>query len=84
MNTRAVDCESAIRLLAEYLDRELGDAESATVRAHLARCRSCYSRAEFERRLKASLSGLQNEAVRPALEWRIRKMIETFEPRSKE
>lgn len=71
-------CEEALRLLALYIDDELGAGEHAAVDEHLGRCRSCYSRAEFERRLKAELGQLRREPVRPAFEQRVRRLISQF------
>ncbi len=68
---RAIDCEEALRRLAEYLDHELGDLSQAEVEQHLEICRSCYSRAEFERALRARLRELDQEPVDPAFESRI-------------
>lgn len=74
-----IPCEEAIRLLATYLDGELGGMDERHVREHLHACRSCYSRAEFERRLKGSLAELRGEPVEPGFEKRIRTMIQGFQ-----
>ncbi|MGH7539377.1 MAG: anti-sigma factor family protein [Gemmatimonadota bacterium] len=71
-------CEEAIRLLAEYLDGGLGDEHGVGLRRHLEACRSCWSRAEFERRLRAQLAGLRRREVTPAFERRIRTLIRRF------
>jgi anti-sigma factor (TIGR02949 family) len=76
--TRTIDCEKALRLLAEYLDSELDHASAAEVERHLETCRSCYSRAEFERRLKARLSDVRHAPVGPSLEQGIRSLIRRF------
>lgn len=68
-------CEDALRLLAQYLDRELSDGDHAEVEQHLHTCRSCFSRAEFERRLKGELAGLGTTDVPPALQDRIRALL---------
>jgi anti-sigma factor (TIGR02949 family) len=68
-------CEDALRLLAQYLDRELEDGEYAEVERHLHTCRSCFSHAEFERRLKGELSALRASDVPPALQHRIRTLL---------
>jgi anti-sigma factor (TIGR02949 family) len=68
---RVVDCETALRRLAEYLDRELDAATGAEMEKHLSACRSCGSRAEFERGLKAKLQELRDAPVDPAFEARI-------------
>lgn len=71
-------CEDALRLLAAHLDGELDSATDSEVERHLARCRSCYSRAEFERRLKASVAALAHEPVRSELSDRIQAVIRRF------
>lgn len=69
-------CEDALRLLAQYIDRELNDHDHTEVERHLHTCRSCFSRAEFERRLKGELAGLGAAEVPSALEQRIRALLE--------
>ncbi len=73
-----INCEEALRLLAVYLDGELHGAEHASVEDHLKTCRSCFSRGEFERRLKAELSHLGRGDVRPAFEQHIRQLLTQF------
>jgi anti-sigma factor (TIGR02949 family) len=75
---RTIECEEALRRLAEYLDHELGRVPAAEVQQHLERCRSCYSRAEFERGLKSRLSELRREPVDPEFENRICEMARGF------
>jgi anti-sigma factor (TIGR02949 family) len=75
---RVIDCEEALRRLVEYLDAELhGDAQRE-MEQHLERCRSCFSRVEFEKRLKACTAELRHETVSPDLERRIRTLLDTF------
>jgi anti-sigma factor (TIGR02949 family) len=45
------DCESVVRALWDYLDRELDDAGMAAIDAHLAECEHCLAHAAFERHL---------------------------------
>lgn len=78
MTDRVLDCREAIRLLAAYLDGELDEVDHGLVERHLDICRDCYSRAEFERRLKAQLEGLGRQPVEPSFEHRIRGMIRRF------
>ena len=70
-------CEDALRLLAMYLDRELETGEHAAVEHHLATCRSCFSRAEFERRLKSELAALRDTDVPATLAERIRRLADS-------
>ena len=74
----ALTCDEAIRRLALYLDGELGRASSGELEDHLRRCRSCYSRHEFEKGLKAHLARLGREPVRPEFEDRIRGLVSRF------
>jgi anti-sigma factor (TIGR02949 family) len=76
-DSRPIDCEQVVRLLFAYLDGEIGDEQRRDVDHHLARCRSCFSRAEFEKRLRSHLLELGHGAVSPELEQRIRSLIGT-------
>lgn len=76
--TEIRSCEDALRLLAAHLDRELDASTGAELERHLDRCRSCYSRAEFEKRLKERIADLAREPVRPELAGRIDRLIRSF------
>ena len=73
-----IGCEEALRRLAEFIDCELSGSEQDSVERHLRTCRSCYSRMEFESRLKQRLSALSGDDVPAKSRDRIRKLIEGF------
>ena len=73
---RFLDCEEVLRVIFAYVDGELAAMDHARVEAHLERCRGCFSRAEFERRLKGHMASLASERVTPAFEHRIRSLID--------
>ena len=73
-------CEEAMRSLAAYLDDELAVGEQQSVRRHLEVCCSCYSRAEFERRLKFEVGKLRKDEVPVGFEQRIRRLLQSFVP----
>jgi anti-sigma factor (TIGR02949 family) len=75
-----ISCEEALRRLFEALDHELADESRREFERHLAHCRSCFSRFEFETRLKAHLAQLGSAPVRAELHQRIRAVLDTFEP----
>ena len=77
------NCEDALRVLAEHLDGELEPEAGAQLERHLAKCRSCYSRAEFEKRLKAQVAQLADEPVEPKLAGRVQSMIRKFKVSTK-
>jgi anti-sigma factor (TIGR02949 family) len=71
------DCEQALRRLFDFLDHELEDGERDAMQRHLSTCRSCFSRADFERRLKAKLGELRQEPA-PSAGERIKRLLESF------
>ncbi|MFL5495132.1 MAG: anti-sigma factor family protein [Gemmatimonadales bacterium] len=77
-NPMPITCEEALRLLAAYLDEELHAGEHECVERHLELCRGCYSRAEFERRLKAEINRLGREDIPPSFEQRVRRLLDSF------
>lgn len=73
-----IDCDEALRRLAEYLDAELDALAGEELERHLHTCRSCYSRADFERRLRSRLRELRHTPVDPAFEDRICEVTRHF------
>jgi anti-sigma factor (TIGR02949 family) len=76
--TDDVGCEQALKRLLEFIDRELSESDHDSVERHLRTCRSCYSRMEFERRLKQRLSALSADDVPVKSRDRIRALIKGF------
>jgi mycothiol system anti-sigma-R factor len=76
--TRTIDCEEALHRLLDYLDAELRGESLYELEQHLDRCRSCFSRFEFERRLKAHVAELGSEPVPAELHDRIRRVLDSF------
>jgi mycothiol system anti-sigma-R factor len=74
-----MDCESALRDLSRYLDKELSEGPTAELEQHLQECRHCFSMAEFEQRLRAIIRrSCASEQVPPELEQRLRKLLRSF------
>jgi anti-sigma factor (TIGR02949 family) len=71
-------CERALTRLLEFIDHELADGEHDSVERHLRTCRSCFSRMEFESRLKERVSALSTEEVPSASRERVRNLIKRF------
>ena len=76
--TRTIDCEEALPRLLDFLDAELHGESLRELEQHLERCRSCFSRFEFEKRLKGHIAALGNEPVPAELQHRIRKVLDNF------
>jgi anti-sigma factor (TIGR02949 family) len=75
---KIIGCEEALAHLLEYLDRELGAGTQHQVEHHLDVCKSCFSRAEFERRLKAKLRETGRQPVGEAFQERIKTLLRRF------
>jgi anti-sigma factor (TIGR02949 family) len=73
-----MDCEQALRQILEYVDHELGEQENKLLEQHLHTCKSCFSRMEFERRLKAKVGALREDEVPSPLSERIKGLLKSF------
>lgn len=73
-----IGCEEALRRLLEFIDGELPAGEEGAVERHLRTCRSCFSRLEFEGRLKQRLSALASDEAPAAARDRIRELMKGF------
>ena len=73
--TDNISCEEALRRLFDYLDRELDAHAHGEVEQHLHRCRSCFSRAEFERRLKERLREASQAQAPRRLQARVKRLL---------
>lgn len=73
--TQDLDCEEVIERLLEFLDRELDDKTERALTRHIETCRGCFSRAEFERKLRARVSEVGEVKAPESLRRRIRAMV---------
>jgi anti-sigma factor (TIGR02949 family) len=73
-----INCEEALKQILAFIDHELADGEREGVERHLQACRSCFSRAEFERQLKDKLRGLASDDTPDKARDRIKALIQTF------
>lgn len=78
MTRHDIDCEQALRRLFDFLDHELADDERDAVERHLQTCRSCFSRADFERRLKDKLRELRDAEPAQTASERIKALVRSF------
>ena len=78
MSRPTVNCEEVLKHLVAYLDRETDAQTTAEIELHLAECRACFSRAEFEKLLNAELRAAGNRAAPERLRARIRKLVDEF------
>ncbi len=73
-----ITCEQALAIIFELIDHELRGDERKVMEAHLETCKSCFSRAEFERRLKEKLTGLRDTRPNVRMRGRIEKLLKAI------
>lgn len=76
--TRALNCDEVITKLLEFLDRELDPETEQDMARHLEECRACFTRAEFERRLRAKVMEAGEVEAPARLRRRVRALMEHF------
>lgn len=78
MRTKRLRCEEVIERLFDYLDRELDQYEAADIEEHLLHCRDCFSRAEFERLLRAKLAASASHPAPRRLQRRVSDLLDNY------
>lgn len=73
-----IRCEEVIEQLFRYLDREVDEDLDERIHHHLSRCRDCFSRAEFERRLRARVQEAAQTRAPERLHHRLRRVMKSF------
>jgi anti-sigma factor (TIGR02949 family) len=79
MTQRELSCEEVIERLFDYLDRALDHQQAADIERHLARCRDCFTRAEFEKRLRARVEAAGTVKAPPRLRRRVQQLLDRFD-----
>lgn len=75
---RELSCEEVIARLFEFLDHELDDTAERDIEHHLELCRGCFSRAEFERRLRARIAETGQARAPDSLRQRVRLLVSKY------
>lgn len=78
MTEKEIDCELALKQILEYVDHELDANKLAAMEHHLHTCKSCFSRMEFERRLKQKVGELREQKASSSVNKRIKGLLDSF------
>ena len=70
-----IDCEEALKRLFEYIDHELDGCRHEEMDDHISKCLSCYSRLEFEQKLRQHFKLATGEKATDVLHDKITKLI---------
>lgn len=73
-----ISCDDVLAHLVEFLNGEVDEKKKAEIDLHLETCRSCYSRADFERVLKKRLQDANTQDVPDRLKNRINRLLDDF------
>lgn len=73
-----ISCEEVIKELFAYLDHEVDEGLSERIEHHLERCRDCFSRADFEKKLRDCLKQSTEASAPDRLRQRIHQAIKNF------
>jgi len=72
-----IDCEEAIKRLMDYIDDYLKTNRKTELEKHLASCRSCMDRYEFQKRIKTKISSLVNTSD-SAISGNLRRLLDSL------
>lgn len=75
MASHEINCEQVIETLFDFLHRELDEAAEREMERHLHLCRACFSRAEFERRLRVRVAQAAEIQAPETLRRRVRDLL---------
>jgi anti-sigma factor (TIGR02949 family) len=78
MIRREIDCEQALQRIFDFIDHELDESDHAAMHRHLEACKSCFSRMEFEQRLKEKLGQLRDEPPTEKVTERVKGLLRSF------
>lgn len=74
-----MNCEQVVEHLWPFLDGELDAGTSGELTRHLDECRRCFTRTEFERRVKAMVRrSCECDQPPSDLQERMRKVLRSF------
>ena len=76
--TSKLTCEDVLEHLFSYLDQEVDEEMHTDIEHHLQQCRECYSRADFEQRLKQRIADTGESEAPEKLRRRIKTIIDRF------
>ena len=69
-------CESVVRLLVEYLERQLPPDVHADLERHMAKCPRCVTQLKTYESTVSLLRSIKEEDLPPELRWTLKSFIE--------
>lgn len=76
--TQKLSCEEVLSKLYAYLDQEVDALTEEQIDAHVRGCRECFSRADFEKRLRNKVASTAEVEVPEDVRKRLESLIKRF------
>lgn len=76
--TKEINCAEALEQVFDFLDQSLGQHKHEEMEHHISRCRSCFSRVDFEKKLKARLNDSGEQAAPESLHNKINSLLKKY------
>ncbi len=73
-----ITCNQAMAMLFKYLDDELNDVSEADIKQHVHDCRECFSRVDFEEKLRDKVRQSAQSRVPADIQKRLKNLISSF------
>lgn len=76
--TKEINCTEALKQVFDFLDQSLGEHKHEEMEHHISRCRSCFSRVEFEKKLKERLNDSGKQEAPESLHNKINGLLDKY------
>ena len=76
MGERSRHCENIVRLLVEFLERQLPPEVHADLERHLARCPQCLAQLKTYASTVSLLRSLREQDLPPELRWTLKSFLD--------
>ena len=76
MGDRLRHCENIVRLLVEFLERQLPPEVHADLERHLARCPQCLAQLKTYQSTVSLLRSLREQDLPPELRWTLKSFLD--------
>ena len=71
-------CDKILEAIWEYIDDEMDHTSMAEIKQHLDLCRSCYTRMEFEKKLRDHMKTNTEKTCPDRLRKKIQEIIDLY------
>lgn len=75
---KPISCEQALKRVFDFIDGQLKDRSREELEQHLAVCRHCFDRVEFEKLVKTRLGKLRKQTDSAELRKKISLLIDSY------